>query len=163
MLNFRRISLLLVVLSSLISCAQKKNLSVMVSYVLPYCGGARPTPEMEKDAATPKPYANKKIIIVSENGKVDSVKTDAAGKFKRKFTVGRYKFYEAWRYYKSTPDGSPEERFDRACMVDEWKKEFMVVNVYKKAVKWEKNEPINLHCDWAYPCLKESHMPPRRE
>src|SRR5581483_9411013 len=88
-----------------IACAQKKTISSKITCIQPYCGGARPTPQMEADAQKPKPYTSKMIIIVSDKGKVDSAKTDASGLLKKKLDQGNYKLYESWRHYKSTPNG----------------------------------------------------------
>lgn len=143
-------------------CAQKKVM-LEVKYFQPYCGGARPTPEIEKDAQTPKAYASQMIYFVSQKGTVDSVKTNEVGIFYKQFKPGVYKCYESWRFKKQTPDLSSADRFDKDCLKTEWNKEFMIITVTKVKVTSEyKNQIIN-HCDYNLPCLKESAKPPMRE
>ncbi|MFO0357351.1 MAG: hypothetical protein ACK50A_10365 [Sphingobacteriaceae bacterium] len=145
-----------------IACAQKKVMTD-VKYFQPYCGGARPTPEMELDAQTPKPYASKIIYFVSAKGKVDSAKTNEIGVFYIKLKPGVYKCYEAWRYKKQTPDQSASDRFESDCLKKEWDKEFMILTVSKvKFTKQNTNQIIN-QCDYNLPCLKETSKPPMRE
>src|SRR5438105_14028105 len=72
-----------------------------------YCGGAKPSKEMLDSYNDPKPYANKKLIIVSAKGKVDSLTTTEEGIFEKTFKNGDYKIYEPWNYFKGTPNGEP--------------------------------------------------------
>lgn len=150
-------------ISSLTSCAQKKLVSKKIEYTEPYCGGARPTPEMEEEAEKPKPYAAKTIIFINESGKIDSAKTDANGVFKKKLSYGKYNVFESWKYYKKTLNGTPIGSFDKNCIESEWKKQFMTINCSKKSVNIESKEPIILYCDYNTPCILEKHMPPKRQ
>ncbi len=143
------------------ACAQKSLVSQKITYIQPYCGGARPTPEMEHEAEKPKSYSGKTIVIVSESGKIDSVKTDKDGSFKRSLKYGKYKLFEAWKYYKTTPDGTAISLFDKACLDLEWKKEFRSISVTKTKTSEEEKYQINLKCPWSVPCLLEQNMPPR--
>ncbi len=146
---------------SFCSCAQKKELTQKISFIQPYCGGARPTAQMEEDARKAKPYANKSIIIISEKGKADSVKTDKDGSFKKTLKIGKYKLYEAWRYYKKTPDGSSMTEFDLACLKLEWQKEFKVINITKEKIMEEEKFEINAKCPYSSPCVLEKYLPSR--
>ncbi|MBA2610691.1 MAG: hypothetical protein H0U95_01880 [Bacteroidetes bacterium] len=129
----------------------------------PYCGGARPTPEITADAGKAKPYANKTIIIVSNKGKVDSSKTNAEGLLKISLKTGTYKLFEAWRYYKKATGGLVVNDFDKECIKTEWKKEIKEIIVTKTDIKVsEKNEIIEV-CPWNLPCILESHKPPAHE
>jgi hypothetical protein len=143
------------------ACAQKKTLSQKITCMQPYCGGARPTPEMEADAQKLKPYAKKTIIIISSTGKVDSVKTDKDGGIKKSLKYGTYKFFEAWKYYKKTPDGTDISIYDKACLELEWKNEFKIVTVEKAKISEEEKYQINLKCPWSLPCILEQNIPPR--
>jgi len=145
-----------------ISCAQKK-FNTKVTYIQPYCGGARPTPEMQAEALKAKPYSNRSVIIVSESGKVDSAKTDKTGTLKKSLKIGKYKFFESWRYYKTTPDGAPVSNYDKDCLAKEWEKEFKTVTISKSKTIEESKDQITLNCEWALPCILEKHLPPRRE
>lgn len=155
----------IIALSSVLSasCQSKKSLTLKIEYLQPYCGGARPTPEMEKDAQTPKPFANKMIIFVSSTGKIDSAKTDAKGTLKKKLSIGTYKLYETWKHYRSTPDGSSKDRFDKECLSQEWTKEFANITITKKTITRSDGEYIVNYCDHMLPCLLETHKPPMRE
>lgn len=129
----------------------------------PYCGGARPTPEILKDAETPKPYANKTIVIISTKGKVDSVKTNATGLLSVKLKEGEYKLFEAWRYYKKADGGMMVSDFEAECLKAEWQKEIKMIEVTKTEVKIsEKNEIIQV-CPWNLPCILDSRKPPAHE
>jgi hypothetical protein len=46
---------LVVLCSAIISCSQKKLVSTQINFMQPYCGGARPTPEIIADAEKAKP------------------------------------------------------------------------------------------------------------
>ncbi len=155
----------IIALSSVLSasCQSKKTIRLKVEYLQPYCGGARPTPEMEKDAQTPKNYANRTIIFVSSNGKIDSTKTNASGDLKIKLPIGNYKMYEAWRFYKASPDGSSKDKYDKECLSQEWTKDFGKVTVTKKTIAQSDKEYIVNYCDHMFPCLLETHKPPMRE
>ncbi|MBL7919121.1 MAG: hypothetical protein JNJ40_02335 [Bacteroidia bacterium] len=160
---FRKILLFFAAFFVLSSCSQKKLVSAQINFMQPYCGGARPTPEIIKDSETPRPYANKTIVFVSSTGKTDSVKTNAAGLFSAKLKIGDYKLYEAWRYYKKADGGMVVSDFDVECLKEEWQKEIKIVTVTKTEIKFsEKNEIIEV-CPWNLPCILESHRPPARE
>lgn len=146
----------------LFSCAQKKVM-LEVKYFQPYCGGARPTPEMEKDAQTAKPYASKYIYLISQKGKVDSVKTNEVGVFYTLLKPGVYKCFVDWRYKKQSPDLSSPDRFDKECLKTEWDKEFMIITVTKLKITSQYTSQIINYCDYNLPCLKESAKPPMRE
>ena len=66
---FSSILFLLLLTLSFNSIAQTKGLNQKLTFLQPYCGGARPTPQMEEDARKPKPYSNRTIIIISIKGK----------------------------------------------------------------------------------------------
>ncbi|HXB41658.1 MAG TPA: hypothetical protein VNZ49_14050 [Bacteroidia bacterium] len=70
--------------------AQTK-VKVHVTYTGNYCGGARPTPEMEEIAKTPKNFHDVHIIL---NGKIHcKAKTDSLGYFTLPLKPGKYKIY----------------------------------------------------------------------
>ena len=59
--------------------AQVFPVTFTVTFLKPYCGGARPTPEMEELAQTPQPYSNKIIVLTNAKGKRVKLKTNSAG------------------------------------------------------------------------------------
>ncbi len=155
--------LLAIIGSALFSCSQKKLVSTQITFMQPYCGGARPTPEMQADAQKAKPYSNKTIVVVSNKGKVDSAKTTAEGTFKINLKPGTYRLFEAWRYYKKATGGLAVSDFDKECIKTEWKKEMKEVIVSKTEIKvTDKNEIIEI-CPWNLPCILESSKPPAHE
>lgn len=153
---------MLLLLISGSACSQKKMQKIKISYIRPYCGGARPSPEMLADAEKLRPYARQMIILISSAGKVDSAKTDTAGYIHKKLAVGNYKLYEPWRYYKKTQNGDKISDFDKECLKTEWAKPFMEVTVTKNGLKQSSETPIISYCSWDAPCLLESIKAQRR-
>lgn len=150
-------------LTTVVVFAQKKTVTVPITYMQPYCGGARPSKEIEADALVPKVYANKVVIIVSSKGKVDSVKTNELGVITKKLNTGTYKLFETWRYYKKAPQHFLVSDFDKACLKDEWKKEIAEIIITKTETKIiQKNTIINA-CGWQLPCILENKKPPMPE
>ncbi len=148
---------------SLFLGAQKKTANMELIYHEPYCGGARPTDEILAEAQKPKPYAGRKLILVSKTGKVDTVTTDLNGKLKLKLKKGEYHLFEAWRFYKLTYNGAPVEQFDKTCLIKEWEKATVEISVTRKKTKITFKNELQNYCDWSTPCLLETHMPPLRE
>lgn len=143
--------------------AQKKTIQLEFKYYEPYCGGARPTDEILEEAQKAKPYANRKMILVSSNGAVDTFWTDVKGKLKIKVRKGEYKMYEPWRYYKQSFSGAPVEQFDLDCLKKEWSKATVEISVTRKKTNIAFTNDLQNYCDWSLPCLLESQMPPMRE
>lgn len=143
--------------------AQKKNVTLELNYYEPYCGGARPTDEILEEAQKPKPYAGRKVILVSKSGKVDTLNTDDKGKVKVKLKKGDYTLMEPWRYYKKSFNGSPLEHFDMDCLRAEWVKTIALISVKGKKTKIKFTNDLYNYCEWSIPCLLETHAPPSRE
>ena len=150
--------LFLFILSSFLNFAQKKTIKYKVEQLIPYCGGARPTPEIEKETQIPKPYAGKWFFYSPAKGKTDSVKTDDKGILTVNLSKGTYKFYEAWKYNKKTADGAPLNFFDKSCLETEWKKEDLLIVVSKGKEKVT-NNISQAKCPWQYPCYLKEHLP----
>lgn len=154
--SFYTLVFIFLIAASNTSC-QKKLQKVKVSYIQPYCGGARPTPEMVAEGEKLRPYENKTVILVSAKGKVDSAKTNKEGVFSKKLAPGTYKLYEAWRYYKKTQTGDSIAEFDKECLEKEWAISFMDVIVTKTSLTQKSEGPIISNCSWDAPCLLEKH------
>jgi hypothetical protein len=146
------------VVSVLAGCAQKQ-IKLSYTFIQPYCGGARPSPEMLEEARKKRPYANRTLIYISESGKTDSAKTNAKGELKVKLKPGTYKFYEAWRYYKKTPDGAPIEDYFEGCLDNYWSKELTSVSIIKKTVKISHHYELAEICYRLHQCIK-NRIPP---
>ncbi|WP_317897440.1 hypothetical protein [Aurantibacillus circumpalustris] len=139
-----------------ISIAQTFPVNFTVTCLKPYCGGARPTPEMEKMAQTQQPYSEKTILLVNAKGKCKKLKTNADGIISCSLKVGDYKLYEAWRCCKKTPDGSSKKRYDKACLELEWTKEFASLTVSTSSNNFKVTNGIVEYCDSNIPCVLES-------
>lgn len=147
-------------LSSFLAFAQKKAVVITMTYREPYCGGARPSPEMEEAAQKARPYARKKMILVASNGKASSIKTDVNGILKLKLQPGVYRVFESWRYAHKTPKGMPLNNFDAECLKTEWQKETMLITVSAEKTFSEVKNEIITFCPWNLPCMVESFRPP---
>lgn len=123
-----------------------------------YCGGAKPSQEIMDSYKDPKPYANKKLIIVSSKGKIDSVTTTAEGFFEKTLKNGDYKIYEPWNYFKGTPNGEPMANFDIECLKKIWRKPCITITVKFKSVK-SSIKIDEAYCNYQMPCIKNPQYP----
>jgi hypothetical protein len=156
-------SVILFCLCSTVLLSQKKKVQICFTYIEPYCGGARPTEEMEQDAQKRKVYANKTIVYISSRGKLDSATTNSEGKLQLKLRKGTYSLYEQWRYNMDTPNNYPIESFDRECLKIEWEKMVYKLEVGRRNVSLKEINTILIPCSWQTPCLingKDGIVPP---
>ncbi|MGZ3884322.1 MAG: hypothetical protein ACXVPQ_00900 [Bacteroidia bacterium] len=144
---------------SLISPAQKQSVSIQILQTHPYCGGARPTPEMEAAAREPQPYAGQKLFVISDKGAKDSVMTDAEGNFKISLKPGIYKVYEPWKFHKQTPNGEAKTDYNMDCLKKEWKKEDLKITITNKAKPEVINNLTRGKCPWQQDCLLKKQLP----
>lgn len=163
MISNSKVLLLTFLILGFSALAQKKSVTLELSYYEPYCGGARPSDEILAEAQKPKPYAGKKVVLISSSGKADTLSTDAKGKIKVKLKSGEYTLMEAWRYYKRSFNGAPLEHFDKECLKAEWVKTIALISVGKKKTKISFTNELTNYCEWSIPCLLETHAPPARE
>lgn len=91
--------IILVFIAVLTSCTAQK-ISVYVEVHKPYCGGAKPTPEIAKGTRTP--FSNQKVAIFkSASNKttppvfVKFIELDSLGKWIGKLKPGSYDFFRA--------------------------------------------------------------------
>jgi hypothetical protein len=123
-----------------------------------YCGGARPNPEILAELEKPIPFANKKLVLVSANGKICKTTTTADGYLKIKLKAGSYKVYEAWRYNKKTPDGTDAKNFDTECLKQNWGKVDMIIDA-KPDAQSIKIDIDDAYCQHTMPCLLNPQYP----
>jgi hypothetical protein len=154
MINLKSLSAVLLLLVNT-ACSQTRNVKLKLTYLAPYCGGARPTKQVLEEAEKPKPYAARTVII-SKAGRIDSARTDTGGILRKKLRTGSYRLIESWRYYKRTPDGMPLTNYDSSCLKSEWTKEFGVLTLTSKSQSFSKKFDIVEQCDRKKPCLLES-------
>lgn len=157
-----KIACVLLLLTLSVSC-QKKLHKIKVTCIRPYCGGARPTPEILADAEKIKPYNNEKIIIVSSKGKADSATTNSEGIISKKLARGSYKLYLPWQFYKKSPDGQPLSHFDKNCLEKEWVKPILEVTVTKNSITQTSDSPIMIKCEYNPPCILDAYRGPMPE
>lgn len=140
--------------------SQEKDVQLNLSFIQQYCGGARPTKEMEEESQKAKPYADQKVYLVSSTGKAKCFKTDKHGKLKIKLKPGNYKLYEAWRYKHQVPQGFTKKQVDLDCLRSEWSKDWQVLEVKEDKTEVKEKYQLIFNCPWALPCLLESARPP---
>jgi len=153
----KKIILILAILSFTTGFSQIKKVSVKIAQFIPYCGGARPTAEMEAKSKIATPYANKKLIYVSEKNKIDTITTDKNGYLKTQLPQGKYNFFEPWKYYKQIPNGESESNIKMDCIAIEWAKADLVITVTKNITVV--NNLIYPACAYRFPCLINKHLP----
>ena len=112
---------------------------------------------MEAQQSLAVPYANKKLIYVSDKNKIDTITTDANGYLKIKLKVGTYRFFEPWKYYKKIPHGENESNIKMDCIALEWAKADLQIAVSKTTVIT--NNLIYPVCPYRFPCLIKKHLP----
>jgi hypothetical protein len=158
----KQISLAFIMLL-LASCAlQKKKVTLQVTYSEQYCGGARPSEEMQAQSEKNKPYPNHTLVFVSEKGKIDSARTTNNGELTIKLRKGTYSVIEAWRFNLYTPEDLPIDAFDRECLKQEWVREYGKLVLDKKTEVFTRLNPIVKFCAWRAPCLLQQEVPPGR-
>lgn len=138
--------------------SQSKKVKIKLVQYIPYCGGAKPTPEMTKASETAIVYASRKLILVSDKEKIDSVMTDKNGYLSKVLPYGIYKVYEPWKFYKRTPDGLQENNLNMDCLKEQWAKEDVRITISKKATLTENNLK-HPKCPYQFPCLINKHLP----
>lgn len=87
----------LVILVSLVfltSCTAQK-VSIFIEVHKPYCGGAKPTPDMAKGSSVP--FSNEKVAVYKVRGDLSSfykwIQMDSDGKWNGSLKSGNYKIY----------------------------------------------------------------------
>lgn len=151
--------IIILLLSGYFSFSQKQPVKISITYIEPYCGGARPSPEMEEKARTPQAYVKKTLFLVDAKGKTIKAKTDLNGTLNLKLKAGDYKLYEAWRHCKSTPDGQSKKKYSLDCLKTEWNKEFAVLNVGAAKSDYKETNGIYASCNHTIPCMLDSLRP----
>lgn len=73
-----------------------------------YCGGARPSEELEQQLSTPHPYINKTIYLVSANGKIESLKTNESGQTIISNEIGSYNLFTEEKHLAKIGPHDPE-------------------------------------------------------
>jgi hypothetical protein len=153
----KKVFFILSILSFTALFSQTKKVKIKLTQTVPYCGGARPTPEMEAQQKIPVAYANKKLICISATHKIDTLTTDVKGYLITNLTIGTYNFFEPWKYYKKNPTDENENNINMDCLSKEWTKPDLIITVSKK-IKLINNIEYKI-CPYRFPCIIERHLP----
>lgn len=84
----------------LFSCSAQKQTLVFIKHI-PYCGGAKPTPEMTRGTVT---MASKTKFAITKKGDKKIVKwivTDTSGTWTGKLNTGTYDIYRAEKFWSN--------------------------------------------------------------
>jgi len=126
---------LLLILTPYTFFAQKK-VKVHVTYTNSYCGGARPTPEIEEELRTPRNLHD--VHLVLKGKKHCKAATDSSGSFALPLKPGKYKVYLS--YHKND---AHDTTYDPSC------KKMKEMSFGELVVEKGKSDyEINLH----FPC-----------
>lgn len=147
-----------ILLFCFLSFSQTKKVKIKIVQYIPYCGGAKPTPEIIKASEKPVAYANRKLIIISDKNLIDTIVTDKNGYLKKTMLYGIYKAYEPWKFYEKAPIDIKESNLNIDCLKEEWRKEDLKITVSKKSTLIENNLK-HPKCPYQFPCLINKHMP----
>lgn len=156
--SLKKLFLVLPLLICLNACSQTK-VNFKFTFTMPYCGGAKPTPEILAQAEKPQMLTSQKIYFKNiKTNKLDSVTTNQIGEVNKLLKSGTYLLIEPWRHLKQTPDGDILSKYDENCLKSEWTKSFYTLTVTKKTTKLQTIN-INYDCPHNFPCLLEIHKP----
>lgn len=152
------ITMLSIALISCIAFAPKKKYKVtgLVTETSNPCGGARPPKGMEEQMRTPKPLANKKLIVRKGNSNsqkskiVAEITTNEEGKFELDLPAGTYSFVEIEKTKFILPANDKFNTYDADCLKKEFAKPDGLLTVKQSENKIE----INFHkpCFYKMPC-----------
>jgi hypothetical protein len=158
MKNYLFSALFLCFISSFV--AQKFNVQLKFVFKQPYCGGAKPSPEILAEAEKERPLDKHTFYVYKKNKCIDSIKTDDNGIVNLNFKAGSYTLLESWKHFKKSPDG-PITSYDKKCLKKAW-----CTPNYKIIIKTEKDFKLNLcqevikgTCFYKFPCLLQRLLP----
>lgn len=149
----RCFSLYLLLLLGLQTLGQTRKVRLKLFQYKPYCGEATSKKELKKSPDRAISYVNKTLICISDEQKIDTVKTDSKGYLILTLHYGSYHFYEPWKYYHKKPPEHINSDLDPVCLTKEWETFDLKVNVSKKTITVANNLLLPL-CPDKFPCLK---------
>jgi hypothetical protein len=137
----------------------KYKMELEIKYTQPYCGGAKPTPEMVEESKKEKPLTNTKFYVYRDNKCIDTIKTNENGTVIVRLEAGTYFLFETWKQFKRTPDGSPKTDFFADCLKKAWAQPNYKLTVVEGDMKMDYYEVSASRCPNQYACLKVRHLP----
>lgn len=121
----------------------KARIKVHVTYTNSYCGGARPTPEIEEKYKTPRDLSEYHLVLAGK--RTHKVKTDSTGNFTATLPRDTYKIH------LTRKKESLVTNYDPSC------EKMLKASYGELIVSDEKEYTINLH----FPCnLCQPHNKP---
>jgi len=155
-----------ILILSISSCVAQKSKNKMyiisgkVTETSDYCGGARPPEELIEQLKTPKPLADKVLIIKSGKNNsltksIQKTKTDPYGNFTLVLKAGTYCIVDEEKSKKFASKNDDENyEWDNDCLKKNWGHCDYLLVIGKDKVN---NIEINYHnhCNYRQPCLKK--------
>ena len=161
---FKHLGIILLMISALTSCAQRKpklyKVSGTVTATYSYCGGARPSEEMLAELKRPKPMAEKKLFIKTGNSNsknnqaLKSFITDADGHFTIELEKGLYCIVEENKSAGfKIPVADADHKWDMDCLTKAYEQCDYQLNISSKPTD---TITINfsIPCEWNKPCVQ---------
>ena len=123
--------------------AKKITVSGNVTQTYSYCGGARPSQDMLEQLAVPKPYPNKKFLVIKGDKNtaaheiIVSFSADSAGNFSFQLPPGTYSILTD-EQAKPVSAADYKTQFitvDEQCLKDWWAKPYYLLEVGAANIK----------------------------
>lgn len=138
---------------------EKYQIEITVTEKVPYCGGARPTPEMTKMT---KPAIGEFIITNLDDNTIHTVKSDENGVISTVLPVGNYGLKEDYKnvtfekFLEENRVSKPDMEFgDEACYKTWWSTNILEFEIKKSEIALEKSAVIMVRCNTGInPCDK---------
>jgi hypothetical protein len=135
------------------------KVEITVKEKVPYCGGARPTPEMTKMT---KPAVGEFSITNLNDNTIHTVKSDENGVISTELPAGNYSVNEGYnnvtfeKFLEENRDSKPDLEFgDEACYKTWWSTNILEFEIEKTAVTLEQSATIIVRCNTGInPCDK---------
>lgn len=144
--------------------AVKFKLEGTITEVHPHCGGAAPTYDMQFPKPVPK--AGIKLFVRKGNFNnpkekiIDSLVSDAEGKFNISLPAGTYTFIEPWKKEKyQIPQNSKYSTYDTACYRKMYHQPDYTIELKNNTSGIAIN--FQRYCFWRMPCVQyDGPLPP---
>ena len=132
--------------------SQAKKVKIKLVQYVPYCNGIKSKQDLENTPNKSIVYANKKLIVITDQQITDTVVTDKSGYINVKWAYGTYLLYEPWKHYRQMPKDQNASNINMDCLKEEWLKEDLKIVVSKKTTTIANNIKL-LKCADQFPCL----------
>ncbi|UTW62354.1 hypothetical protein KFE98_20510 [bacterium SCSIO 12741] len=98
--------------------AKKGGLTFHFQHISPYCGGARPTEEMENERSKGSAWANQVIYLTVNENDPQKFQTDSSGNLVLPYKAGKYCFFLPYKKEKKYLEDWKKAgwEFDEECL-----------------------------------------------